>query len=523
MSDVTAPSRTERDFVAALRSPDRLFIDGVWTAPVSGEVRKIVSPGSGQDFIAVAQAGPADIDRAVAAARTAFDHGPWPRMTPAERAPYLVRLSKEIAARAEMMGGLQAAEMGALYQMSVTLAPIFAGAFDLYAAMAQTFTFIETHSPAIGGAGYLVHEPVGVVAAIVPWNGPLMLASWKLAPALLAGCTLVLKASPEAPATLIALAEAIEAAGLPNGVVNVVTADREVSELLVRHPGVDKVSFTGSTAAGKKIGAICAERVARCTLELGGKSAAILLDDYPIDTFADQLTPVATVLSGQVCAALTRIIVPRSLQSKVLDAFAARFEAVKVGDPFAPTSGMGPLASERQCARVRDYVAKGQAEGARLIVGGAAPTGLDPRYYLAPTLFGDVDNRSTIAREEIFGPVLSVIAADDEDHAVSLANDSDYGLAGAVFTHDPERAFKIARRLRTGTVGHNGYKSDFSIAFGGFKQSGVGREGGVPGLRAYLEPKTILLDAPITQPAPTAERAERRGFFSGLSRKNGGA
>ncbi len=497
MSTNTIAERSARSYLSSLKSPDRLFIGGEWIAPNSGETRTLVSPGTGEQFIAVAMAGAQDVEAAVAAARTAFDSGPWPRMTPAERAPFLSRLSQEIAARADVMGGLQSAEMGAVYSLTTMLAPIFAGTFDLYAGMADTFAFIEQHTPSIGGSGYLVHEPVGVCAAIVPWNGPLMLAAWKLAPALLAGCTIILKASPEAPSSLIALAEAVEAAGLPAGVVNVITADRDVSELLVRHRGIDKVSFTGSTGAGKKIGAICAERVARCTLELGGKSPAILLDDFDVDAFADQIAPVATVLSGQVCAALTRIIVPRSKQSVVLDALASRMAATRVGDPFSADSMMGPLASAIQCERVSGYIAKGSAEGARLITGGKAPAGLDPRFYVAPTLFGDVDNRSTIAREEIFGPVLSVIPVDSEDEAIAVANDSDFGLASAVFTNDNQRAMNVARQLRCGTVGQNGYKSDFTIAFGGFKQSGVGREGGTPGLRAYLETKTILLDGPF--------------------------
>jgi aldehyde dehydrogenase (NAD+) len=497
MNATSTTARSERDFISALKSPDRLFIGGEWSTPRSGKTRKLVSPGSGREFISVAEADADDVNRAVAAAREAFDVGPWPRMTPGERAQYLSRLGKHIAGRAEAMGGLQAAEMGALFQMSVQLVPFFAGVFDIYASIAGTFPFIERHQPAMGGAGYLVHEPVGVCAAIIPWNGPLMLSCWKLAPALLAGCTVILKASPEAPCTVIALAEAIEAANLPKGTVNVIMADREVSERLVRHPGVDKVSFTGSTATGKRIGAICADRVARCTLELGGKSPAILLDDYAVDTFCDQVFPVATILSGQVCAALTRIIVPRAKQQQVLDAFAARFQAVKIGDPFQTSNGMGPLASARQCTRVQGFIEKGKAEGARLITGGSAPAGLDPTYYLAPTLFGDVDNRATIAREEIFGPVLSVIPVDSEEQAIAFANDSDYGLASAVFTNDSERAFRVARRLRCETVGHNGYKSDFTVAFGGFKQSGVGREGGIPGLRAYLEPKTVLLDGPV--------------------------
>jgi aldehyde dehydrogenase (NAD+) len=500
MSGYAASIRSARDYVSALKSPDRLFIDGEWVAPLSGETRQLLSPGSGCEFIAVAHAGADDVARAVAAARNAFDNGPWPRLTPAERAPFLAALGREILARAETMGGLQAAEMGALFQMSVQFVPHFAGVFDMYAGMSERFPFVEPHVPSVGGSGYLVHEPVGVVAAIVPWNGPLMLACWKLAPALLAGCTVILKASPEAPATLIALAEAVEAAGLPKGVVNLITADREVSELLVRNPGVDKVSFTGSTAAGKKIGVICAERVARCTLELGGKSPAILLDDYDVEAFANHVAPAVTLVTGQVCAALTRIVVPRTKQRAVLEAIAARFSRVRVGDPFDPASEMGPLASMRQCARVRGYIEKGVAEGARLVAGGSAPDGLDPAFYVAPTLFGDVDNHATIAREEIFGPVLSVIPADSEEHAIAIANDSDFGLNAAVFTNDPDRAFHAARKIRSGTVGHNGFKTDFTIAFGGWKQSGIGREGGVPGLRAFLELKTVLLDGPIELP-----------------------
>ena len=497
MTAVSAP-RSERDFSGVLQHPEQLFIGGQWIAPVGGATRTLISPGSGEHFISVAEAGAADVDAAVAAARRAFDEGPWPHLTHLERAEKLSAIGREINARAELMGGLQAAEMGALFGMAVAFVPHFAGTFDFYAALASRFDFIESHTPAIGGAGYLVHEPVGVCAAIVPWNGPLMLAAWKLAPALLAGCTVVLKASPEAPATLIALAEAIEAAGLPPGVFNLITADREVSELLVRHPGIDKVSFTGSTAAGKKIGAICAERVARCTLELGGKSPALLLDDYDIDTFANAIVPATTLLSGQICAALTRIIVPRKKHDRVLDAIAARFAQVRVGNPFAEGVGMGPLASSRQCARVMDYIAIGKREGARLVTGGTVPEGLDPKYYVSPTLFGNVDNRATIAREEIFGPVLSVIAVDNEDQAVAIANDSHFGLNASVFTNDSHRAFAVARRLRSGSVGHNGFKNDFTISFGGFKQSGVGREGGVPGLRAYLEPKTILLESDLT-------------------------
>ncbi|MCI0148853.1 aldehyde dehydrogenase [Paraburkholderia sediminicola] len=498
---VSAPL-SEKDFANTLSNPGRLFIGGKWTKPAADGRHHLISPGSGRDFISVAMADAADVDLSVAAARAAFDTGPWPRMAPADRADYLNRLAEEISKRAQPLGGLQTAEMGVLYGMAVNSVPYFAQAFSFYAQMAKTFPFIERHPSSVGGEGFLVHEPVGVCAAIVPWNGPLMLACWKLAPALLSGCTVILKASPEAPASLMALAEAVAAVGFPPGVVNVITADRANSERLVRHPGVDKVSFTGSTETGKKIGAICAERVARCTLELGGKSPALLLDDYDVEAFAEQIAFSATLLTGQVCAALTRAIVPRSKQQRVLDAVAARFANIKVGDPFDSSVGMGPLASAAQCSRVKRYIESGRSE-ASLVFGGATPEGLDPRFYVAPTLFGDVTAHAQIAREEIFGPVLSVIPVDSEEQAIAIANDSDYGLNATVFTHDPARAFQVARQIRSGTVAQNGFKTDFTIAFGGYKQSGTGREGGVPGLRAYLEPKTVILDAdPATSARP---------------------
>lgn len=484
---------SERDFVDAIAHPGRFYIAGEWVDPLSTQVHQLVSPGSGRDFISVAMASAGDVDRSVAAARAAFDTGPWPRMQPMQRAAFLRRLAQEISKRAKSVGGLQSSEMGVPYGMAVASVPVFAQAFDFYAKVAETFPFIEPHASAVGGAGFLMHEPVGVCAAIVPWNGPLMLACWKLAPALLSGCTVILKASPEAPASLLALAEAIDAVGFPPGVVNVITADRANSERLVRHSGIDKVSFTGSTATGKRIGAICAERVARCTLELGGKSPAILLDDYDVEAFADQVAFSATLLTGQVCAALTRAIVPRSKQQSVLDAIASRFAAVKVGDPFDDSVRMGPLASAEQCSKVKRYIDSGRSE-ARLVYGGSTPAGLDPRFYVAPTLFGDVTNRSQIAREEIFGPVLSVIPVDSDEEAIAVANDSDYGLNATVFTENAERALSVARQLRSGTVAQNGFKTDFTISFGGFKQSGLGREGGLPGLRAYLEPKTVILD-----------------------------
>jgi acyl-CoA reductase-like NAD-dependent aldehyde dehydrogenase len=348
----------------------------------------------------------------------------------------------------------------------------------------------------MGDFGLLVREPVGVVGAIIPWNAPLGLISNKVAPALIAGCTVILKSSPEAPAEGYILGEIAEAVGLPPGVINVVTADREVSELLVRDPRVDKITFTGSTAAGRRIASICGERIARCTLELGGKSAAVILDDMDISTAAATLARAECMLTGQVCSSLTRIVVPERRHDEIVEALADLFSQVQVGDPFESTTQMGPLVAERQRDRVEGYIAKGQVEGATLVTGGKRPEHLEKGYYIEPTVFGKVDNSSTIAQEEIFGPVLSVIPARDEEQAIEIANDTIYGLNASVFTKDIDRARQVAGRLRSGTVGHNAFRTDFGIAFGGFKQSGIGREGGTEGLLPFLETKTVILEGP---------------------------
>jgi aldehyde dehydrogenase (NAD+) len=345
-----------------------------------------------------------------------------------------------------------------------------------------------------GKFGLLVREPVGVVGAIIPWNAPLGLITYKIAPALLAGCTVILKASPEAPGEAYVMAEIAEAVGLPPGVLNVVTADREVSELLVRDPRVDKITFTGSTVAGRKIAAICGERIARCTLELGGKSAAVILDDMDLATAAASIARAECFLTGQVCSSLTRIVVSQNRHDELVDALAGIFSQVQVGDPFDAQTHMGPLVAERQRDRVEGYIAKGVAEGATLAAGGGRPKHLDRGWFIEPTVFGNVDNSSTIAQEEIFGPVLSVIPAQNEQDAVAIANDTIYGLNASVFTNDVERARDVARQLRSGTVGHNAFRTDFGIAFGGFKQSGIGREGGTEGLHPFLETKTVILE-----------------------------
>jgi aldehyde dehydrogenase (NAD+) len=471
------------------------YIDGAWVPVTSSDAFEVVNCSTEDVVATVGAASLKDVDAAVMAARRAFDEGPWPQMAPTDRAGYLRKIADELTKRGDEFARWWAIESGIVYSLARSRLPLFlSGAFNSYADLAEGFAFRESHAPMAGGAGLLVREPVGVVAALVPWNGPAGLMAYKCAPALLAGCTVVLKAPQEAPISALLLAEICDKVGLPPGVLNVVTADRTVSESLVRHAGVDKVTFTGSTATGKIIAAICADRVARCTLELGGKSPAIILDDYDLGTAAAVLAGGISYLSGQVCHSLTRVIVTDRRHDEMVDALGAAMQALKVGDPFDDEVNMGPLASARQRERVEGYIQKGVAEGARLVRGGGRPDGLKSGFFVEPTLFAGVDNRSTIATEEIFGPVLSVISARDEDHAVELANDSPYGLNASVFTGDTDRAYRVARRLRSGTVGHNGPRTDFSMGFGGFKQSGIGREGGTEGLLPFLETKTLVFE-----------------------------
>lgn len=474
---------------------DRLFIGGDWVRPSSDSQIDVIAPATEELYVQVAEAQEADIERAVAAARHAFDKGPWPRMSHAERAEYLRKIARAYEERIGDVAQVWPNEMGVVHSLASYMAGSIGGIYESYAAFADTFPFEERRTPAGGGAvGLLVREPVGVVAAIIPWNGPILLIAHKIGPALLAGCTVIIKASPEAPGAAYIMAEVAKAVGLPPGVLNVVTADRAVSELLVRHPGVDKVSFTGSTAAGRRIASICGERIARCTLELGGKSAAVILDDMDLQTAAQSIAGPACLMSGQVCSSLTRIIVSRDRHDDMVDALVANFGSKRVGDPFDPATELGPVAMRRQRDRIEQILATGRSEGATLATGGGRPAHLNRGFFIEPTVFGNVGNDSTLAREEIFGPVLSVIPAEDEADAIRLANDTIYGLNNSVFTNDPDRAYAVARELRSGTVGQNVFRTDFSMAFGGFKQSGLGREGGVEGLLPYLETKTVILE-----------------------------
>jgi betaine-aldehyde dehydrogenase len=481
-----------------LANPRHFYIGGEWVAPSTSATFKVRNCSTEEVVATVAEAQAADVDRAVTAARQAFDEGPWPRMTHAERATYLRRIAEEFTCRNDEFARVWSIESGIIYKAAQPRIGLFlSGAFKQYADMAATFPFLEPRRSATGHQGYIVREPVGTVAAIVPWNGPAGLMAYKVAPALLAGCTVIVKSSPEAPCSGYLFAEICEKVGLPPGVVNILTADRDVSECLVRDARVDKVTFTGSTAAGRRIASICGERIARVTLELGGKSAAIVFDDYDIETAAHTIAGgLFGYLSGQVCHGLTRVIVGRARHDEMVEALSGIARGMKVGDPFDRDTNVGPLASARQRARVEDYVARGQAEGATLAAGGRRPAHLNRGFFFEPTVFGHVDNRSVIAQEEIFGPVLSVIPADDEQAAIALANDTIFGLNAGVFTHDTELAMVAARQLRSGSVGHNASRTDFSITFGGFKQSGLGREGGGDGLHPFLEAKTIVLDTP---------------------------
>lgn len=477
--------------------PGKLFIGGKWVDAVGGKTYATINPATAEPITQVADAGEQDADLAVQAARQAFESSAWPEMSAADRAKILWRIGDLIDQHSEELGTLETLDNGKpIFESRYVDMPMAAEVFRYYAGWAT-----KIHGETIPVRGpflnYTLREPVGVVAAIVPWNFPLLLASWKVAPALACGNTVVLKPAPWTPLTALRLAELAQQAGLPDGVLNVVTGStRELGRALVKHPGVDKVAFTGSTATGQEIVRNSADTLKRVTLELGGKSPNIIFADADLDAAVKGATIGIFYGKGEVCAAGSRVFVEKKIKEEFIGKLAERAAKLQPGDPLDPKTKLGALVSEPQMQKVLSYIEKGKAEGARLVAGGGrAAFGNGKGYFVQPTVFDGVRNDMTIAREEIFGPVLAALEFTEMEDAVRQANDNPYGLAAAVWTRDIAKAHRVARQLKAGTVWINTYNNyDPAAPFGGYKMSGYGRELGAHALEHYTQVKSVWVN-----------------------------
>ena len=470
---------------------DKLFIGGKWVEPAGKERFEIVSPTTEEVLGYAPAASVEDINRAVAVARECFDNSDWPNLSFEERAKLLYRAADVFDANAARVAEVSADESGLPFHRDAMahahlIGHLFRTAADLGVRLGQ-----EEERPGHFTRVTLRREPVGVVAAITPWNAPSAMAHFTIPMALIAGCTVILKTAPESPLHGQVLASIYEEIGLPEGVISIVSAAAEASEALVRHPGVDKIAFTGSTLTGQRIGVICAEMFKRRTLELGGKSAAIVLDDADLGQIMLDLVKSSVMNNCQACLGQTRILAPESRYDEVVDAYVSEMRKVKFGDPFNEETMVGPLISEKARKKALDYIEVGKSEGAVLASGGGRPEGLEKGWFVEPTVFRDVTNEMRIAKEEIFGPVFVIIPYKDEEDAIRIANDSEYGLSGSVWTSDMERGRRVARRIRTGHCGINVHMFEFSGPFGGYKKSGIGRQFGEEGISEFFEYKQI--------------------------------
>lgn len=478
-----------------------MFVAGDWREG-DGHAFPQVHPSTNEVVATIAEAGAEGIDAAVSAARRAFDHGPWPRMAARERKLILQQIVDRIYDAREELGYLQTLDNGIPITFSLKTrvsAATAADIFDHYAGWIDKITG-ETYPQYAEGQNLhfmSFREPVGVVGAIIPWNAPLMMFALKVAPALATGCTIVLKPSELANLAATRLARIVAESDLPPGVFNFVTGGAETGAAITEHAGIDKITFTGSPVVGEKILSIAGKNMKRVTLELGGKSASLVFPDARSVEVAAKTTMTlsSTFLSGQVCSTPTRAVVHRSILDEFVEHAQAQIGSVRFGDPFDPNTTSAPIISKRQVERIMGYIEKGKEEGARLVFGGDRPDGeLKSGNWINPTLFADVENKMIIAREEIFGPVLSVIPFETEEEAVRIANDSEYGLSGGIWTSDLTRAFRVGRAMRTGTVGINGYSVMPNSPAGGVKRSGIGREGGRATIEAFTELKTLILN-----------------------------